>query len=231
MKIATWNLERPRQPKTVSRKNELILEKLKEINADILILTETNSCINPGIDYAGFRSEELKPCKEYGYTTGENRATVWIKRTHSATKVKVSNAFTSVCVSVKTEQGELLIYGTVVGILGHPSQNVDEQIDDWRRISESGAKSACITGDFNVQFGRLDNFTQKSKDKIVACFSELGITNLTCGIAENIDHIAISNRFLLNAPHADTHIWNQEKKLHVPKLSDHIGVSVLLELS
>jgi endonuclease/exonuclease/phosphatase family metal-dependent hydrolase len=231
MKIATWNLERPKQPKTFSRKNELILEKLKEINADILILTETNSCINPGDDFIGFRSEELVPCKECEYTTGENRATVWVKRTHSATKVEVSNAFTSACVSVNTEQGELIVYGTVVGILGHPSQNVDDQIDDWRRISESGSKGVCIAGDFNVQFNRLDNFTKTSKDKILACFLELGITNLTCGIAENIDHIAISNRFLESALHSETYIWNQEKKLHVPQLSDHIGVSVRLKLS
>jgi hypothetical protein len=228
MKIATWNLERP---KTVSRKNQLILEKLKEVGADILILTETNRCIDLGPEYIGFPSEELKPCKECEYTPGENRATVWIKRVHSATKQKVFDPSTSVCVSVKTDHGELYVYGTVIGILGHPSQNVDEQIDDWREVSQSGRKSLCIAGDFNVQFCRLDKFTKGSKDKIIACFSELGITNLICGIAENIDHVAISNRFLANAPHSETYIWNLEKKLHVPKLSDHIGVLVNLDFS
>lgn len=40
MKIATWNLER-----LIKRKNQLLLDKLVNINADILILTETNSII------------------------------------------------------------------------------------------------------------------------------------------------------------------------------------------
>jgi exonuclease III len=40
MKIATWNLER-----LIKRKNQLLLDKLVDINADILILTETNSII------------------------------------------------------------------------------------------------------------------------------------------------------------------------------------------
>jgi endonuclease/exonuclease/phosphatase family metal-dependent hydrolase len=144
------------------------------------------------------------------------------------TKEEVSDPLTSVCVKVKTTQGQMLVYATVIGIFGHPSQNVDEQIGDWRKVSKSGEVSICIAGDFNVQFSRLDHFTQASKDKIVACFSELGITNLTCGIAENIDHIAISDRFLENAPHSETHLWNLEKKHHVPQLSDHIGVSINL---
>ncbi len=228
IKIATWNLERPKGPKGLSRKNARILQKLKEIKADILILTETNCCIDLGTGYIEFRSEELRSSKECEYTVGENRSTVWVKKTHAATKVAVSDPSTSVCVSVETQQGEILVYGTIIGILGHPSQNVDQQIEDWRRISESGTKSVCIAGDLNVQFNRLDNFTTKSKDKIIACLSDLEITNLTSGIAENIDHIAVSNAFLARAPHTETHVWNQERKLHVPRLSDHIGISVQL---
>ncbi len=40
MRITTWNLER-----LIKRKNQLVLEKLKDINADIFIQTETNSII------------------------------------------------------------------------------------------------------------------------------------------------------------------------------------------
>jgi len=66
LKIATWNLERP---KTVSRKNAAILEKLKEVNADILILTETNSCIDLGPEYVAFPSKELMPSKACAYVS------------------------------------------------------------------------------------------------------------------------------------------------------------------
>lgn len=228
LKIATWNLERPRRPKTSSAKNIAIASKLKRVDADILVLTETNDCIDLKPEYVGFPSEELKPCKECDYTPGENRTSVWIKRAHAATRETTSNPSNGVCVRVKTELGYLLVYGTVIGISGHPSQNVDEQMEDWRRISESGKESICIAGDFNVQFSRIDNFSKKSKDKIIACFSDLGVTNLTCNIAENIDHIAVSNRLLAIAPHSETHLWNLEKKLHVPALSDHIGVAVRL---
>jgi exonuclease III len=40
MRIAIWNLERLKK-----RKRQLIIDKLIEIDADILILTETNSSI------------------------------------------------------------------------------------------------------------------------------------------------------------------------------------------
>jgi exonuclease III len=227
MKIATWNLERP---ETFSRKNESILEKLKEIDADILILTETNKCIDLEPEYAGFSSKELMPSEVCAYTKGENRTTIWSKKKYRKTReIETCDSSTSVCVGFQTERGELLVYGTVIGIAGHPSQNVDAQIDDWRRIGKLEAESLCIAGDFNVQFSRLDNFTMKSKEKIMVCFSELKVSNLTCNIAENIDHIAVSNRLLANAPHSETHIWNLEKKLHVPKLSDHIGVAVRLD--
>jgi hypothetical protein len=45
LKIATWNLDRPC---STSRKlkNEAIFQKLLEIDADILVLTETNECID-----------------------------------------------------------------------------------------------------------------------------------------------------------------------------------------
>lgn len=44
MKIATWNLDRPRRGGW--KKNPIIQEQIDEINADIWILTETNRVIN-----------------------------------------------------------------------------------------------------------------------------------------------------------------------------------------
>ena len=37
-KIATWNVERPKKG---TEKTALVMEKIKEINADILVLTES----------------------------------------------------------------------------------------------------------------------------------------------------------------------------------------------
>ena len=51
MKIATWNLQRPTK---FGRKTNDIIETLKKLEADILVLTETNDCINLGTDYQTF---------------------------------------------------------------------------------------------------------------------------------------------------------------------------------
>jgi len=42
MKIATWNIERPNK---YSKKNQAIIDCLQKVDADILILTETNEFI------------------------------------------------------------------------------------------------------------------------------------------------------------------------------------------
>lgn len=228
MKIATWNLERPRQTKRPSEKNRLISERLRSVDADIWVLTETNSCIDLRPDYEPFASEELEPCEKCNYTRGENRSTVWVRRTFPAKRERVSDPLTSACVSVSTNRGDLVVYRTVIGPFGHPSLNVDEQIEDWRRVQADG-RDVCIAGDFNIQFSRSDRFTDGSKVKVASCLKNLRLVNLTSGIDENIDHIVISSRRLTHSPHSETHLWNLEKERHVPKLSDHIGVAVQLK--
>jgi len=42
-KIANWNLERP---KLKTEKTKLATEKIKEINADIIVLTETSKAVD-----------------------------------------------------------------------------------------------------------------------------------------------------------------------------------------
>jgi exonuclease III len=56
MRIATWNLNR-----LENRKNQQIVDKLGDIKADILVLTETNSMIQ--LDDYNCISTELLPAK------------------------------------------------------------------------------------------------------------------------------------------------------------------------
>jgi hypothetical protein len=67
MRIATWNLQRLEK-----RKNQLILDKLVDINADILVLTETNSIIQ--LDNYTCVSTDLLPTNfdDIKYNVGEN---------------------------------------------------------------------------------------------------------------------------------------------------------------
>ena len=55
MKIATWNIERLQK-----RKNKEIIQAIKQINADILILTEASDLIDLSNDFP-FNSK-LKEC-------------------------------------------------------------------------------------------------------------------------------------------------------------------------
>jgi hypothetical protein len=85
LKIATWNLERPKMPKTGkwSVKNTRITEILKEIDADILVLTETNAVIHPWQEYTTCISSKPLPVGQLHddciYHIGENRTTIWFK--------------------------------------------------------------------------------------------------------------------------------------------------------
>ena len=60
MRIATWNLERPRLGGW--KKNPIICQQLDEIDADIWILTETNRVIKPGTCYSEIATS---PISEY----------------------------------------------------------------------------------------------------------------------------------------------------------------------
>ena len=67
MKIATWNIER--QSKS-GKKSDSIIDTLKAVNPDVLILTETNEAIDLGEEYKVFHTS--KPTEIF-YKEGETR--------------------------------------------------------------------------------------------------------------------------------------------------------------
>lgn len=225
MKIATWNLERP-NPSSVG-KNETILAELKRVNADLVILTETNSIIDPGAEYTPLASDPLPIPGQSDYKQGENRTTVWSK--YPLRRIETYDPATAVCINVQTPQGSLNVYGTVIGKLGSREQSflpdLEKQIADWQRISQIG--DICIAGDFNISFSDSYYFTKEGRKKISDCFETLQINNLTGQKAECIDHIAISDSFVKTAI-CTADEWNLERRKAIPRLSDHKGVWVNL---
>ena len=222
LKIATWNLERPRHS---SAKNLNIMEELRKVNADILVLTETNSIINPGREYQQVSTTSLSESNSTNYWPGEVRTTVWSKS--AATQQAITyDPETSVCILLPTALGALNVYGTVIGVLGNrnPSFLADlrKQISDWKHMAKNG--NICIAGDFNLSFADSYYFTKVGRQLITDCFEELKIKNLTHDIKNNVDHIAISESFVKGAKF-ETGVWNEDKKL-----SDHQGVWAVLEV-
>ena len=190
LRIATWNVER------LKHKREL--EKIKNIcndlNADIFILTETDAQIK--LNYKNFfQTPQLD--KNF-YKPTENRVTICTN--YNPVKIyKTFDKFTSICVELETEFGNLLVYGTIIGISGNRNKNFNQdllkQIEDFKILSE---KNICVVGDYNLSFADNYYFTKFGRDTLLKNFSELKIEILTKNCAECIDHIAISKNFLSN---------------------------------
>lgn len=217
MKIATWNIERPE--KTGARVQHLI-NCLKEIDADILILTESNEAVLFGSDYNYFHTDILE---ELFYNEGERRTSIYSKYSLLGT-LPTFRADTSICTKLKTPFGDLAVYGTVIGINGNRRKNFDadlvKQLEDFEKISAN--ENICIGGDLNMTFSDNYYHTQEGRLKLNNSFNKLKLTNLTADIPENIDHIIISDAFMKDKA-VKLFEWNRDKKL-----SDHIGVCVTI---
>jgi endonuclease/exonuclease/phosphatase family metal-dependent hydrolase len=220
VKIATWNLNWPRPS---SFRNAAILEALKKVDADILVLTETNDVITPGEAYKPLSSDVLPDPKPYNYVAGDHEVTIWSR--HPMTQIKVSEASTSVCARVEIANKQLNVFGTVIGILGKASSSfpddVAKQIADWRTVGGS-LENVCIAGDFNMSWDSF-YFTEVERRKISACLREQKIRNLTEGIPKNIDHIAVSESWLERMQVEVLQTWNDPPD---KVISDHKGVCI-----
>ncbi len=240
IKIATWNVMRPT---TFSRRNGNILSELARIDADILILTETNSCIDLSKKYKTcFSTASLFQSLSIGtgpYAQGENRVTIWSKFPGKR-RSDMCNSHSGICALLESDDwGELNVYGTILGIYGKNRGGyepvlartdfetaIEIQTIDWERIA--GLGNLCIAGDFNTSLQGNYYVSNFGREKIDNCFQRLEVEVPTREIPNCIDHIALSKRFLQCfdlKPECET--WNnaRDKK----QFSDHMGVCVTLK--
>jgi len=218
MKIATWNIDR------LKNKGNLIpiIEVIKKVNADILILTEFNNLVE--LPFYEFKVETKKLPKEpYNYSETERRVSIFSK--FPIIKVfETYDEMTSCCAELETDFGNLIVYGTIVGIVGipdkHYNSDLEKQISDINKLAKFG--DFCYSGDLNMSFSDNYYFTKNGREKFIQCFNENKITNATENLSENIDHIVITKKLL-----ADFKVqileWNEDKKL-----SDHKGICIEL---
>jgi hypothetical protein len=213
MRIATWNLER-----LIKRKNQLVLEKLEDINADILILTETNSIIQ--LENYSCISTDLLPIEfdNIKYAVGENRVSILTKYKVTV-RHKTFDSFTSVCTDIETPFGLLTVYGSIIGVFANRQPRFDNdlngQLADFRRIFPG--RQVCFAGDLNVTFSGRPWPSNKARQTLVDAFGKYGLINTTANIEDTVDHIVLSNAFLENKI-LEIETWNTDKKL-----SDHVG--------
>lgn len=238
LKIATWNLDRPTFSST--RKNKAILTELRKVDADILVLTETNSCIDLSDTYETcFATTCLFVSLAIGnekYEQGENRVTIWSKLPGQR-RIDICNSHSAICAQLRTDWGELNVYGTVIGIYGKhrfksepaslPRNDfetaLEVQLADWERLAKLG--HLCIAGDFNLTLGDNTYVNKEHRQRIFDHLRKLAIDVPTGKLLRNVDQIAISHSFL-NSIHCKPDPWHESRN---KKISDHQGVSLTLE--
>ena len=228
MRIATWNVERLKHRKSLDK----ILSAINDVHADILVLTETDERIKPNYSY-GFHTPKLHDAssdyhmpgryKDYAvtsvYAATENRVSIYTNYP-CVKQYETYDKYTALCVELETETGNLLVYGTIIGIIGNRDESFKQdlllQTEDYERLAKIG--SICICGDFNCSFADNYYFTNFGRDTFTAFLTRNRISLLTGNQLECIDHIAVSKNFV-----SDSNIsisdWNSNKSL-----SDHKGI-------
>ena len=221
MKIATWNIERPT---TNGKKTKEIISFLRELNADIIVLTETNDHINLGPDYSVRHTSILQ---DKIYKVGERRVSIFSQFPFSDNKFETFNSETALCVSIKTSLGELTVYGTILGVLGNKGNqfknDLDKQLLDFEKIGKQ-TKNFCIIGDLNTSFSDNYYFTKVGREKLNSSFEKHKMKNHTADLKQNIDHIVLTEKFVGKSKIV-TSYWNETENKQT-RLSDHKGVMI-----
>jgi exonuclease III len=217
MKIATWNIERPTRN---GQKSRAIVDYLKKLNADILVLTETNEFINLGPEYELFHTEIFSG--DF-YKPGDRQVSIFSKYP-IVRHIPTFRADTSLCLAIDTPYGELVVYGTIIGNFGNGGDqfkiDLEKQLTDFESIGKT--QTFCIIGDLNISFSDNIYFTKKGREKLLNSFDQLGMKIMTERITQNIDHIVLTKEFMANKKIING-FWNDTENKAM-RLSDHKGV-------
>ena len=154
LRIATWNVERPKI--NGHSKNSRRIGKIREIDADLWVLTETSTAIVIN-GYASLAAES-----QPGYhLTGESFATIW-SRWPIRRRVPTFDPNFAVCAEVDSPVGPMIVFGTIITYANDRGPNgkarrweehrksIESHSDAWYRLhKEFPGHLFCVAGDFN----------------------------------------------------------------------------------
>ena len=129
MTIATWNLEGLKYSKETAK----IISILEEQNADILVLTEYDekvNLINYPYQMATRSLAELQP----GYYKSSEKRVIIYSKYKIVNELPTYDEYTSCCAEIKTERGNLLVYGTIIGVFGNRNENFNTALPKQTRM-------------------------------------------------------------------------------------------------
>lgn len=241
IRIATWNLERPRTHKT--NKINALKQKMKVVNADIWILTESHVAMSPGENYRGAHTEHI----ESRHTDGERRSSIW-SRFPINQIIETHDPKTAVCVDLQTPEGPVIVYATVIPWTGYPYRSGMEFVEglktmelhkasierhgkDWQRIRAEYPDHAFIVGgDFNQHRDGEGSYGARGREPLtqalsasrLSCVTEQDFKALGILNRRNVDHICLSQRLVSKVTEVDA--WEAGTLPNGKRHSDHNGV-------
>jgi len=230
----------------------LVLERIKKINADVLVLTETSNAINLESDYYAVKSVpfERNPTEQW--------TTIWSKW-RIKSRIKTFDDKRTACALIDSPFGDLIVYGTIfpyhmAGVRGNRYafsgykawelhvEDIFRQSEDWRRIkAKYSSTTFFVIGDFNQTRDGLPKgygtktgravLTKQLKENGLSCVTEIDFAktkqlNLDIKkkkIRRNIDHICVSSEWLNTLNQYSIGAWDHFNEEGY-YLSDHNGV-------
>lgn len=251
-KIANWNLERP---KSKTKKTKLAIEKILEINADIIVLTETSK----SVDLREFYPFQIST-KSYERTPDEQWVTIWSKW-EIMKQIETFDNFRTVSGIIKSPFGDIIVFGTIIpyhqaGVSGIRYGNLNYKIweyhekdlyaqsENWKKLIETEKLPLFVIGDFNQ--ARFNNqgygtarvreiLTNLLNDLDLECITEIDFSEkyltedpIKKKIRNNIDHICVSKSLLKEMKKIEVGAWNNFTE-NGEYMSDHNGVYIEFE--
>ena len=251
-KIANWNLERP---KSKTKKTKLAIEKILEINADIIVLTETSK----SVDLREFYPFQIST-KSYERTPDEQWVTIWSKW-EILKQIETFDNFRTVSGTIKSPFGDIIVFGTIIpyhqaGVSGIRYGNLNYKIweyhekdlyaqsENWKKLIETENLPLFVIGDLNqTRFNNQGYGTARVREILtnllietdLECVTEIDFSEkyltedpIKKKIRNNIDHICVSKSLLKKMNNIEVGAWNNFTE-NGEYMSDHNGVYIEFE--
>lgn len=194
LRIATWNVERPKRLEGTRR--DRLLTAIQIVQADIWILTETHTSISPD---SGFTSISTQTA-DRAHELGEIWVTIW-SRFPMESAAPTSAPYRAIAVRIMPPDARaLIVYGIVLPWLGSSWQGIpavggaafsaalSAQCADWLSLQrENSDCDFILAGDFNQDLSTAHYYG--SKQNRVALQSVIATAKLQCLTAASLDPV------------------------------------------
>jgi hypothetical protein len=241
MRVATWNLERPRARSW--KRTPRQLARMADVAADVWVLTETRIDVTPG---SGMHGMHAPPHPQRRPDHDERWVGIWSRWPLAPTGIDPAPSG-SVSAVVERAEGPFVIYGTVLPWANEPGDDgrarmwqvhereVERQGEDWAELRRRfPGLPLIVAGDFNQDRDGSGWYgTPKVRAALTRALDDAGLVCVTTEdvvrsgrLADQhlVDHIAVSET-LLTSMEATMSCWARTDTDGV-RLSDHPTVAV-----